>query len=84
MSVMREQKKGKILQYGERVFGIREGSEDERIDRTIRATEEFFRSLGLATRLHELQIGQIRSTRSSVASTSAAPGWAKRATSRAT
>ena len=26
MSVMREQKKGKILQYGERVFGIREGS----------------------------------------------------------
>lgn len=55
---MREQKKGKILQYGERVFGIREGSEDERIDRTIRATEEFFRSLGLATRLHELQIGQ--------------------------
>ena len=58
MSVMREQKKGKILQYGERVFGIREGSEDERIDRTIRATEEFFRSLGLATRLHELQIGQ--------------------------
>ena len=32
MSVMREQKKGKILQYGERVFGIREGSEDGRID----------------------------------------------------
>ena len=54
---MREQKKGKILQYGERVFGIREGSEDERIDRRS-APPRVLRSLGLATRLHELQIGQ--------------------------
>lgn len=58
LDVMREQKRKKLLQYGERVFGIREGAEEERIDRTIRATEEFFRSLGLATRLHELGIGQ--------------------------
>ena len=58
MDVMREQKKSKILQFGERVFGVREGSEEERIDRTIHATEEFFRSLGLATRLHEIGAGQ--------------------------
>lgn len=58
MDVMREQKRSKILQFGERVFGVREGSEEERIDRTIRATEEFFRSLGLATRLHEIGAGQ--------------------------
>lgn len=57
LSVMREQKGAKLLQYGDRVFGIREGSSEERIERTIRATEEFFRSLGLATRLHELGIG---------------------------
>ncbi len=58
MSVMREQKGGKILQYGERVWGITEGSEQERIDATIKATEEFFRSLGLKTRLSENGVGQ--------------------------
>ena len=58
LQVMREQKGDKILQYGERVWGITEGSRDERIDKTIAATEEFFRSLGLATRLSELSIGE--------------------------
>lgn len=57
LKVLREQKKGKILQYGERVWGITGGTEDERIDRTIDATEKFFRSLGLQTRLHEVGIG---------------------------
>ena len=56
MDVMREQKGDKIIQYGERVWGITEGNRDERIDRTIAATEEFFRSLGLATRLSENNI----------------------------
>lgn len=58
MDVMREQKGDKILQYGQRVWGITEGSYDERIDKTIAATEEFFRSLGLQTRLSELNIGK--------------------------
>lgn len=58
MGVMREQKAEKILQYGERVFGIVAGTPEERIEATIAATEAFFRSLGLATRLGELQIGQ--------------------------
>lgn len=58
LKVLREQKKGKILQYGERVWGITGGTEDERIDRTIDATEKFFRSLGLQTRLHEVGIGE--------------------------
>ncbi len=57
MSVMREQKWGKILQYGERVFGIVEGSEEHRVDATIKATEDFFRSLGLKTRLSENNVG---------------------------
>ena len=56
MDVMREQKGDKIIQYGERVWGITEGTRDERIDKTIAATEEFFRSLGLATRLSENNI----------------------------
>lgn len=58
MNVLREQKGAKIVQFGERVWGIKEGSTDERIDRTIEATEQFFRSLGLATRLSELSIGE--------------------------
>ena len=41
-----------------RVFGIAEGDLDSRIDRTIAATEAFFRSLGLTTRLSEEGIGE--------------------------
>ena len=58
MEVMREQKGAKICQMGERVFGIVEGSTEERIDRTIEATEAFFRSLGLTTRLSDEGIGE--------------------------
>jgi len=57
MQVMREQKKAKLLQYGSRVFHINEGTDIQRIDKTIEVTEQFFRSIGLATKLHELNIG---------------------------
>lgn len=49
--VMRRDKAAKLLQYGERVWGIRLGSEEERIEAAIRRTEEFFESLGVPTRL---------------------------------
>lgn len=55
--VLREQKKAKLLQFGERVLGVKEGTEDERIDETINRIEGFFKSLGLATRLSEKGIG---------------------------
>ncbi len=58
MDVMREQKGDKIIQYGERVCGVTQGSRDERIDATIASTEEFFRSLGLKTRLSENGVGK--------------------------
>lgn len=58
LRVLREQKRGKLLQYGERIWGIADGEEEERIDRTIEATEKFFRSLGLSTRLSEEGIGE--------------------------
>lgn len=54
--VMRRQKWGKLLQYGRRVWGITEGSEEERVERAIAMTEEWFQSLGLATRLSEFDI----------------------------
>ena len=55
--VLREQKKAKLLQFGERVLGICEGSEDERVEQVIARIEAFFKSLGLATRLSEKGIG---------------------------
>ncbi len=58
MSVMREQKGAKILQFGERVFAITTGSAEERVEATIAATENFFRSLGLKTRLGENGVGE--------------------------
>lgn len=58
LRVLKEQKKGKILQYGERIWNITSGSDDERIEKTIAKTEEFFASLGLSTRLHQENIGE--------------------------
>lgn len=55
--VLREQKRNKLLQFGERVLGIKDGTEEQRIDATIDGIEAFFKSLGLATRLSEKGIG---------------------------
>lgn len=57
LRVTKKQKQAKLLQYGERVFKITEGSEEERADKAIEMTEEFYRSLGLTTRLSEEGIG---------------------------
>lgn len=58
MNIMRDSKREKLLQYGERVLGINQGSEDQRIDKAIEMTEEFFRSVGMRTRLSEHGIGE--------------------------
>ena len=58
MTVLSEQKHDKILQYGERVWGITEGTEGIRIAEAIGRTEQFFSQLGLATRLSQLNIGE--------------------------
>lgn len=57
MSVMRHEKGDKLVQYAERVWGITTGTTDQRIDAAIEATENFFRSLGIKTRLSEHGIG---------------------------
>jgi NADP-dependent alcohol dehydrogenase len=57
MNILRRSKGDKIVQYGERVWGITAGSRDGRIDAAIARTEGFFRSLGLTTRLSENGIG---------------------------
>lgn len=56
--VLRKAKGEKLLQYGERVWGITIGTPEARIEETIVRTEEFFHLLGLTTRLREEQIGE--------------------------
>jgi len=50
---LKEEKGQKLLQYGERVWNITKGTEEERIDAAIDKTAEFFESLGIKTRLSD-------------------------------
>jgi NADP-dependent alcohol dehydrogenase len=58
MNIKRENKKEKILQYGKRIWGITEGSDDDKIDTAIVKTIEFFESLGLPTTLSAYNVGE--------------------------
>lgn len=51
LHVQRAAKRGKLLQYAARVWDLREGSEDARIDAAIAHTRAFYESLGIKTRL---------------------------------
>jgi len=53
----RVQKSAKLLQYGERVWGIRSGSDDERISAAIDQTRDFFERMGIPTRLSAYGLG---------------------------
>ena len=52
-----DKKHDKLIQYGERIWGISTGLPEMRAAKAIEKTEEFFRNLGLATRLGEVNIG---------------------------
>lgn len=56
-NIMRDTKREKLLQYGERVLNITTGSEEDRIDQIIETTRQFFESLGIKTRLSDYGIG---------------------------
>ncbi len=56
LNVQRATKGAKLMQYGERVWGIREGSETARIDAAIERTRGFYESLGLRTRLPDYEV----------------------------
>lgn len=57
INVMRKEKQEKILQYGERVWNVTFGSEEEKINDTIQATRDFYESLGIKTHLKDYGIG---------------------------
>jgi NADP-dependent alcohol dehydrogenase len=56
MKVRREEKREKLLQYAERVWGIRSGSDNYIIDSAIEQTEAFFKSLGMPVRMSDVDI----------------------------
>ena len=53
----RSQKREKLLQYGERVWGITTGTDDERITAAIDQTRDFFERMGIPTRLNAYGLG---------------------------
>lgn len=57
LKVMRSSKEAKLMQYGERVWGITSGSTDERCNLAIAKTELFFQSLGIPTTLKAHGVG---------------------------
>jgi NADP-dependent alcohol dehydrogenase len=58
MQKRREAKRAKLLQYAHRVWnlGSADGNEEKQIDLAIEKTEQFFRSLGVGTRLSDCKI----------------------------
>ena len=56
LTVRKEQKRAKLLQYAERVWNITEGNEDERIDAGIAATRAFFERMTVGTRLRDYKV----------------------------
>jgi NADP-dependent alcohol dehydrogenase len=53
----RVQKHEKLLQYGERVWGITTGTADERVTAAIQKTRAFFEQMGIPTRLKDYGLG---------------------------
>jgi NADP-dependent alcohol dehydrogenase len=51
LEVQRERKRAKLLQYGERVWGIASGTDEERMSEAVRRTREFFERVGVPTSL---------------------------------
>ena len=58
LKTLKEEKKGKLVQYAERVWDIKSGSDDEKADAAITRTEKFFQSLGTGTRLSDYGVKQ--------------------------
>lgn len=58
MKVMRHEKYDKLVQYAERVWGVTEGSPEQKAKAAVEKTDEFFQSLGVKTRLSDHGVGE--------------------------
>lgn len=59
MRYKQAQKRDKLLQYAERIWGLSNGSDQEKIDQAIDKTRQFFESLGVKTRLRDYDIASV-------------------------
>ncbi len=57
LTIKRDRKREKLLQYAERVWGLVDGDEDVRIDQAIQKTRDFFESVGVHTKLSDYGVG---------------------------
>lgn len=57
LEVRRDEKRAKLLQYAERIWDLKDGSEDARIDGAIARTRAFFESVQVPTRLADYGLG---------------------------
>ncbi len=58
LTVCKENKREKLLQYAERVWGIKDGDSDQRIDAAIEQTRNFFEQMQVKTHLSDYGIGK--------------------------
>ena len=58
LQVRRQEKRQKLLQYADRVWGLQDGDEETRIDAAIARTRDFFEALQVPTRLSGYGIGR--------------------------
>ncbi|WP_371764442.1 iron-containing alcohol dehydrogenase [Massilia sp.] len=58
LRVRRAAKREKLLQYAARVWDLRTGDEDARIEAAIARTEDFFRAMGVGTKLSDYGLGR--------------------------
>ena len=56
LQMQRATKREKLLQFAARVWDLRDGPEDARIDAAIAATRDFYESLGIKTHLADYQV----------------------------
>ncbi len=58
MKFCREDKRDKLLQYAERVWQLKDGDEENRIDKAIQLTEDFFLKMNMPIRLSDVQLDE--------------------------
>lgn len=57
LDVLREEKAEKLMQMGEHVFGLAEGSKHDRVSATIQAIDSFFKHMGIGTHFSHYGLG---------------------------
>jgi len=58
MKFCREDKRDKLLQYAERVWQLKDGDEENLIDKAIQLTEDFFLKMNMPIRLSDVQLDE--------------------------